>query len=165
MTAPGESVDFDNPDFFVVGAVGEPGSRVFYLQAGQDDRIVALRCEKQHVAALAAHLEELFADLPPTAPDPHSRTLHEPVETTWVLGSLAFGFDTSNDRIMIVAGELTDADDPGEARFAITRGQAASLVATTGELLAGSRPLCRICGLPMNPEGHVCPRSNGHSAG
>lgn len=160
-----ESVNFDDPDFFVVGAVGEPGNRVFYVQSGQGDEVVALRCEKQHIAALAAHLDELFADLPPTAPDPHSRALREPVEATWLLGSLAFGFDSGTDRIVIVAGELTEGDDPAEARFSITRGQAASLVATTEELLAGSRPLCRICGLPMNPEGHVCPRSNGHSAG
>lgn len=156
---------FDDPDFFVVGAVGEPGNRVFYLQAGQDDTVVALRCEKQHVAALAHHLAELFADLPPSTPDPHSRTLHEPVEPTWTLGILAFGFDTEDDRIVIVATELTDEPPAGEARFAITRGQAASLIATTGELLAGSRPVCRLCGLPMDPAGHVCPRSNGHSAG
>lgn len=139
------------------------------MQARQDDTVVALRCEKQHVAALAHHLAELFADLPPSAPDPNSRRLHEPVETDWILGTLAFGFDAEGDRIVIVASELTD-DPPGEppggeARFAITRGQAASLIATTEELLAGSRPLCRICGLPMDPAGHVCPRTNGHSAG
>lgn len=162
---PSESFEFSEPDFFVVGAIGEPGNRVFYLQAGQHEVIVSLRCEKQHVAALAHHLDELFADLPPTVPDPQSRQLREPIETTWLLGSLAFGFDPSNDRIMILAEELTD-DPPGaEARFTITRGQAASIIATTEELLAGSRPLCRICGLPMNPDGHVCPRSNGHSPG
>lgn len=160
-----ESFRFDDCDFFVAGALGEPGARVFYIQAGHAGTIVTLRCEKQHVAALAAHLDELFADLPPTAPDPQSRLLREPVDTTWLLGSLAFGFDPEADRIMIVAAELTDDPEPAEARFTITRGQAASLIATTEELLAGSRPLCRICGLPMNPAGHVCPRSNGHSAG
>ncbi len=160
-----DSFSFDRPDFFVAGAVGEPGQRVFYLQAGQDDRVVALRCEKQHVMALAHHLEELFADLPPAAPDPESRTLREPVETTWLVGTLAFGFDPTGDRIMVIASELTDDDDGAEARFAITRAQAMSLIATTEELLAGSRPSCRICGLPMDPEGHVCPRSNGHRPG
>ena len=162
---PSESFELDNPDFFVVGTVGEPGNRVFFLQAGQDGRVVALRCEKQHVAALAAHLDELFADLPPSAPDPQSRALREPVETTWLLASLAFGFDAEGDRIVIVAEELTDDPSPAEARFAITRGQAVSLIASTEELLAGSRPLCRLCGLPMNSDGHVCPRTNGHSAG
>ncbi|HET8929063.1 MAG TPA: DUF3090 family protein [Acidimicrobiales bacterium] len=169
MASTSASFTFDDPDFFVVGAVGEPGSRVFYLQAGQDDTVVALRCEKQHVAALAHHLAELLADLPPTAPDPNSRTLHEPVEADWILGTLAFGFDTESGRIDIIASELTEGlpgDPPGgEARFAISRGQAASLIATTEELLAGSRPLCHLCGLPMDPAGHVCPRTNGHSAG
>ncbi len=160
-----ESVSFDDCDFFVAGTVGEPGNRVFHLQAGQDDRVVTLRCEKQHVAALAAHLDELFADLPPAVPDPNSRELREPVVDDWLLGTLAFGFDTTTDRITIIATELTEDPEPAEARFAITRGQAASLIATTEELLAGSRPVCRICGLPMDPAGHVCPRSNGHSAG
>lgn len=160
-----ESFDFDDCDFFVAGTVGEPGNRTFYLQASAGGTVVALRCEKQHVAALAAHLSELFADLAPTAPDPASRELRLPVEESWRLGSLAFGFDPAVDRIVIVATELTEDPEPAEARFAITRGQGASLIATTGELLAGSRPLCRICGLPMDPAGHVCPRSNGHSAG
>lgn len=159
------SFDFDDCEFFVAGTVGEPGSRVFYLQVGKAGETVTLRCEKQHVAALAQALTELFADLPPSAPDPASRRLREPVSTTWLLGSIALGLDSERDRIVIVAAELTD-DPPGaEARFSITRGQGASLIATTEELLAGSRPLCRICGLPMNPDGHVCPRSNGHSAG
>lgn len=164
MTDPA-STEFDDPDFFVAGAVGEPGARVFYLQAGQGDRSITLRCEKQHVAALARHLEELFADLPPSVPDPASRTLREPVDASWVLGTLAFGFDPGSDRVVIIATEFTGEPPAAEARFAITRGQAAALIATTSELLARSRPTCRICGLPMDPAGHVCPRSNGHSAG
>lgn len=160
-----ESFHFDDCDFFVAGAIGQPGERVFYLQAGQDGQVAALRCEKQHVGALAEHLERLFADLPPAVPDPNSRALHEPVSENWRIGTLAFGFDTATDRIMIIATELAEGPDAASARFAITRGQAASLIATTEELLAGSRPRCRICGLPMDPTGHVCPRSNGHQAG
>ena len=163
--AASESFEFDEPDFFVAGAVGEPGNRVFYLQTGQGGRTMALRCEKQHVALLAQHISELLADLPPTAPDPHSRSLREPVETTWVLGSLAFGFDIDNDRIVVAAEELTEDEHPAQARIAITRGQAASLIATTTELLAGSRPRCQVCGQPMDPKGHTCPRSNGHTPG
>ncbi|MBS1848653.1 MAG: DUF3090 family protein, partial [Actinobacteria bacterium] len=130
-----------------------------------EDRVVALRCEKQHIAALAAHLDELFDDMAPTAPDSNSRSLREPVETTWVLGSLAFGYDPGIDRIIIIAAEASADGSGAQARFAITRAQAVSLIATTEELLAGSRPLCRLCGLAMNPSGHVCPRTNGHSAG
>lgn len=166
-----ESFRFDHPDFFVAGAVGEPGQRVFYLQSGQDGHVIALRCEKQHVAVLAQHLDELLSDLPPSVPDPFSRSLREPVTTTWLLGSLAFGFDETDDRIVIIATELVIAQpddepaEPAEGRLAITRGQAASLIATTEELLAGGRPLCRICGQPMDLDGHVCPRSNGHHKG
>lgn len=166
-----ESFRFDHPDFFVAGAIGEPGRRVFYLQAAQDGEIVSLRCEKQHVASLAQHLDELLSDLPPSVPDPISRSLRQPVETTWLIGSLAFGFDETTDRIVIIASELMVAEEadepfePAEGRLAITRGQAASLIATTEELLAGGRPMCRICGEPMDVDGHICPRSNGHHKG
>lgn len=168
MTEPSASFLFDDPDFFVAGALGDPGQRVFYMQSGQGDESFALRCEKQHVAILATHLEELLADLPPSAPDPMSRELRQPVVTDWLLGGLAFGFDTEAGRIVIIAEELLPEDataEPAHARVAITGAQAMSFMATTEELLSGGRPACRICGLPMNLGGHVCPRTNGHSAG
>lgn len=168
MTEPSPSFLFDDPDFFVAGAIGEPGQRVFYMQSSQGDEIFALRCEKQHVAILAQHLEELLADLPPSAPDPMSRELREPVVATWLLGGLAFGFDAEAGRIVIIAEEMVaeeGAGEPAHARVAITGAQAMSFLATTQELLSGGRPACRICGLPMNVAGHVCPRTNGHSAG
>lgn len=168
MAATSPSFHFEEPDFFVAGAVGEPGERVFYMQGGQGGEVFALRCEKQHVAILAEHLNEILADLPPTAPDPLSRMLREPVSTTWLLGGLAFGFDTDKQRIVIIAEErpvAEDADELATARVAITPAQAASFLATTEELLQGGRPACRLCGLPMNRDGHVCPRTNGHSAG
>ena len=82
-----ESFRFDHPDYLGAGAIGAPRARVFYFQAGQDSEKVALRCEKQHVAILAQHLDEFLADLPPTAPDPHSRALRHPVDMTWLLGA------------------------------------------------------------------------------
>lgn len=168
MPSSSESFRFDNPDFFVAGAIGRPGERIFYIQSGQDGEVHALRCEKQHVAILAEHLDDLLADLPPTSPDPQSRELREPVDASWLLGGLAFGFDESTDRIVIIGEEAAGdehADDLATGRIAITRAQATSFLATSEELLAGGRPLCRLCGRPMNIEGHVCPRTNGHSAG
>ena len=168
MTDSSQSFQFEHTDFFVAGAVGEPGQRVFYLQCGEGGEVRALRCEKQHVAILAGHFEALLADRPPATPDPLSRELRQPVTTSWLLGGLAFGYDDERDRIVIVAEEriADDTDsEPAQGRITITRSQATSFLATTAELLAGGRPLCRLCGGPMNIEGHVCPKTNGHSAG
>jgi len=52
--------------------------------------------------------------------------------------------------------------DPAMARFRITRAQAAAFVERANELMKGGRPTCPVCSRPMDPEGHVCPRANGH---
>ncbi|HYF46921.1 MAG TPA: DUF3090 family protein, partial [Acidimicrobiales bacterium] len=63
--------DFDlrQPDRFTTGAIGEPGSRVFYLQAVEGAEVVSLRLEKQQVAALAQYLQGILSDLPVVAED------------------------------------------------------------------------------------------------
>jgi uncharacterized repeat protein (TIGR03847 family) len=48
------------------------------------------------------------------------------------------------------------------ARFRITRAQAAAFVERAQELMKAGRPTCPVCSRPMDPEGHVCPRANGH---
>ncbi len=52
--------DFNAPDRFVADAVGEPGSRTFYLQARQGGALVTLVLEKAHLAALAGRLAGLL---------------------------------------------------------------------------------------------------------
>ena len=58
------SFDFDEPDHFTAGTVGEPGHRIFFLQAAQAGSVATLRLEKQQVAALAEYLAGILADLP-----------------------------------------------------------------------------------------------------
>lgn len=147
-----------------VGTVGPPGQRVFYLQARTLDRLVTLKLEKQHVVALAAALLEVLADLPPAGPLPADLELVEPVETDWVVGSLAMtALDEGTGRAMLIAEEAVAEEEVGRrAAFGITREQMAALVERGSELVEAGRPPCQLCGRPMDPVGHVCPRSNGH---
>ena len=46
-------MDFDTPDRFATGTVGELGDRTFFLQAVQDGRVVSVMLEKEQVAVLA----------------------------------------------------------------------------------------------------------------
>jgi hypothetical protein len=55
--------NFENPDRFVAGTVGQPGSRTFYLQARDGDRIVSVVLEKVQVALLAERLTQLLAEV------------------------------------------------------------------------------------------------------
>jgi uncharacterized repeat protein (TIGR03847 family) len=164
-----ESFDLPDPDRFTAGTVGEPGHRVFYLQAGSATATVTLLLEKTQVGALAEYLADMLADLP-TAPDherpgPEDMALREPVDHAWVVGSIGVAYDEDDDRVMLVAEELGEEDaDNATARLRLTRGQAAAFVDHARELVAAGRPPCPFCGRPLDPEGHVCPRSNGHLA-
>src|SRR5690625_5829878 len=51
---------FDWPDRFVVGTVGPPGSRTFYLQARTGQRVVSVALEKEQTAALAEKIDEVL---------------------------------------------------------------------------------------------------------
>lgn len=157
------SFDLPAPDSFTPGTVGAPGQRVFYVQAREDDVVVTLRCEKQQVAALAEYLDGLLGDL---APAPYGvavsdAELIEPVEEAWTVGPIGVAYDDAADRIVVVLEELVGEHEEGASvRIRLTRAQVAAFVARGRELVAAGRPSCRLCGLPIDPEGHPCPRMN-----
>ncbi len=179
------SFDLPSVDRFTTGTVGPPGARVFYLQATAGQQVVTLRCEKEQVAALAQFLAARLADLPHTEPgalgSEPDLDLVEPLEEAWTVGDLGIGYDEDTDRIVVVAEELT-LDDEDEAyaaapdapedlggtgggavaRLGLTRAQVAAFVARATEVVAAGRPVCPVCARPMDPEGHLCVRANGH---
>jgi uncharacterized repeat protein (TIGR03847 family) len=165
----GASFDFDELDHLTTGAVGPPGQRVFYLQAAAGAQLVSLRLEKTQVAALVQYLDAMLADFGITElpADPPSMELREPVVAEWIVGNLGVSYEEDDDRVLLVAEELVIEGDepdtaPGVARWRATRAQVAALIDRGGDAVAAGRPPCALCGLPINPEGHVCPRSNGH---
>jgi uncharacterized repeat protein (TIGR03847 family) len=162
-----DSFEFDAPDHFTAGAVGAPGQRTFYLQAREARQVVTLKVEKEQVRALAEYLGGLLARLPSAAPAPTDLALLEPVEAAWAVGSIGVGYDQARDRILVEAAELLEEDSAEEAasaRFRIGRAQARGFVERAQELMRAGRPTCPLCSQPMDPDGHVCPRKNGHAA-
>ena len=135
---------------------------MFYLQACDDSSVSSVRLEKQQVSALAEYLAGMLHDLPAPADVPAAPALTQPVEAEWTVGNIGVAYDNDLDRIIIVAEELVpeDAPDGDTLRVVISRSQVRAFIERAGELLAGGRPPCRICGAPMDPTGHACPRSN-----
>lgn len=168
------SFELPEADWATVGAIGEPGQRTFYLQARQDQLLVTFKLEKQHVAALSQFLAEILSDLPV----PESRlpsgieALVEPLDVQWPVGTLQLAYDSTADRVIIVAEEISEEaeeeetevrqPDRGEARLSITRALAAMIVRVGADLVTAGRPTCGLCGHPIDSEGHTCPRTNGH---
>jgi len=154
--------EYLDPTVFTAGTVGPPGQRVFYLQAGDGGSVRSVRLEKQQVSALAEYLAGMLHDLPAPADVPPAPRLVEPVAADWVVGNIGVAYDNELDRIVIVAEELVAEDEPdGESlKVILSRSQVRAFIERAEELMAGGRPPCRVCGAPMDPAGHACPRAN-----
>ncbi len=158
------SFEIPEVDHLTAGAVGPPGKRVFYLQVRHGEQVVSLRLEKSQVAALVAYLAGMLADMPPPGDVPSTgMDLIEPVVAEWVVASLGVSYDEEADRVVILAEELVEeGEEAARARITATREQVAALSVRGAEAVAAGRPPCPLCGLPLDPEGHTCPRLNGH---
>ena len=170
MTEPTPSSwEFARPNRFTAGAIGEPGARVFYVQVFADGVEVDVKCEKQQVIALADHLVKLLADLPSGEDvdevDPVEAL--PPAALAWVVGSISIGVDRSEDRIVVLFEEVvideeeaTATAGTGSLRVHLTAEQVRGFAGQAAALASGSRPTCRLCGQPIDPSGHACPRLN-----
>ncbi len=169
-----DSWEFLEPESIVPGVIGEPGRRTFFLQACEAGRTVSFKLEKQQVAALCDYLEGILADLPAIHPGQFIAPIsaEEPIGMQWVVGGLAVAYEEDDDRLIIVAEELAEFDEESDAafddfdtsaataRFRLTRAQVAAFIAVGADIVRAGRPPCRLCGRPMDPGGHPCPRLN-----
>ena len=112
--------NFDNPDRFVAGTVGVPGSRTFYLQARDGDRIISVVIEKVQVTLLAERLTQLLAevrergaDVPddPIGLDVDSAPLDEPINDAFRVGTMAIVWDGEDESIVVEARAMAEDDD------------------------------------------------------
>ncbi len=156
----------------MTGAVGEPGHRVFYLQGRQGTTLVTLQAEKEQISSLSAGIRDMLDKLgkrpnQETTSSPYEVSLEEPFESLFQIGQLGLGYDQEHDLLVIVAYEAPAGENPDTVnivRFWGTREQMRALAQHAAEVVASGRPICVLCGKPIDPEGHFCPRRNGHGA-
>ena len=175
---------FDSPDQFVADAIGQPGHRTFYLQAAQGRRIVTVVLEKTQVAVLAERLGELLHEvegrggsMPSGIDDSGSQGLDEPIIEAFRVGGMTLTWDGTGEVVVVEAREIVEDDDddddddaeaddaeegPDLLRVRLSAPAVRGFIARATEVLGAGRPPCPLCGLPLNPEGHICPRRNGY---
>jgi uncharacterized repeat protein (TIGR03847 family) len=177
---------FDEPERFVAGTVGEPGSRAFFLQARDGRRIVSVSLEKAQVAVLADRLAALLEELGRhgldlsgsdggEVPEGDVAPLDEPLQEAFRAGTLSLTWDGERERIIVEAREITEADEAGEPvqvddddedgpdliRVVMLPATALEFAARATAVVNAGRPPCPLCGQPLDPLGHLCPRRNG----
>lgn len=168
-------IDIRPVTHILTDAIGPPGKRVFYLQAWQSDKTITLIVEKFQVQSLAIGLEQFLAEIQQKYPhlpeasweyEEEKMHIHPPIEPLFRVGELGLGYDPDQDLIVLVARELLpegeDAEQAGVVRFWCTRSQLRAMSRWGIEVASRGRPLCPQCGEPMDPEGHFCPKKNGH---
>ena len=235
--------DFDPPDRFLAGTVGQPGSRAFFLQARRGTELVSVAIEKAQVSVLAERLLALLAEVDrrqraaggemtggaaarpesrgrgsehpgsaaaafdepgselvelrpgvaPGVPGPgesaalsSAARLEEPVDEAFRAGTLSLAWDGSLPEVVIEALAMTEEDEapeglgetldrptrewddadpsgPDVLRVHLTADEAAAFARAAQGLVAAGRPPCPLCGQPLDPQGHLCPRRNGHT--
>lgn len=164
--------DLNPVNRITIGAVGEPGQRIFLLQASQTGSIVTLKIEKEQARVLAVSTTELLDELDEKYPRSFSKVdrpltsdlmLREPMEPEFVVGQIGLGYDQDQDMVVLVVQEIqADADEEvATVRFWATRSQMKALSEHTLEVVNQGRPICPLCESPIDPDGHFCPKSNG----
>lgn len=151
----------------VPGFVGAPGSRTFYfeVEAAPGGPTYWYLAEKTQVAAFAAQSKLLLAEIGFTGAGAHLdvASLRPPEDVEFRLGGLTIeyregpgvveiGFEPIEEGTAMVTHRVTPAQLDAAARI----GAAA---------VEAGRPPCPKCGLAMDPEGHVCPTTNGDLRG
>ena len=96
-------------------------------------------------------------------------SLLDPLTPRFRVGRLGLGYDADEDLLVIFAQELLSEEEeetrePAVGRFWASREQMVALSKQAKEIAAAGRPICALCGNPIDPDGHFCPPSNGHSA-
>ncbi len=172
---PPKVFEFKPVDHITTGAVGPPGQRVFYLQARKDEELVTLIVEKVQVQSLAIGVHKFLEELAKAKPNlpPASAAYEEsemdlatPIDPAFRVSQIGLGYDDESDMMVIVAREVSPREESAEegsvARFWTTRSQLLALSQFGLEVASRGRPICGNCGEPIDPDGHFCPKRNGH---
>jgi uncharacterized repeat protein (TIGR03847 family) len=172
--------EFAWPDRVVVGTIGVPGARTFYLQVRTGQQIVSIALEKQQSALLAEKIDEILDQLIALEGNPHSVPASTPIELVdndqldavqeqFRTGAMSLGWDPTTAQVVIEAYPLADVDaEDDESRdengadvseMLLVRmpvGTARAFAKRTREVVGAGRPACPLCGYPVDADGHVC---------
>ena len=156
-------------------AIGQPGSRIFYIQGWQGERTITLIVEKLQIQSLSVGVEQFLAEISTRFPElpeasgdyvEEKMHIHPPVDPLFRTGELGLGYDSDSDLVVLIAREIAvegqDPNETGVVRFWCTRSQLRAMSHWGVEIASRGRPICPQCGQPMEPEGHFCPKKNGH---
>ena len=168
----------DPVESFIVGTIGQPGEREFYLQAKYRGAIHSFAIDKSQVSALADRMALLIGEL--KAADYRFENLvavnlEVPLIPEFQIGVIGIVWLPSSEQVQLDLQEVSanesnfDSDLIAEGeegpllfRLFLNPDIANNFVQLARRVVAAGRAPCPFCGLPINRDGHLCPRANGY---
>jgi uncharacterized repeat protein (TIGR03847 family) len=173
---------FDPAERFVVGTVGVPGERTFFIQAREKNRLVSVSLEKAQVSALADRILQILREVRSSEPLTtfervvgDDQPLESPIDEEFRVGVIGLAYVSDRQLIEIdmqaiaesqfESDELIEIDTEGDQdilRVLLPLGYAESFAKRANIVVGAGRTPCPFCGGPIDPAGHLCPRANGY---
>lgn len=175
-------ITYDPVERFVVGTVGEPGDRSFFLQARHGERLTSVLLEKAQVVAIVERLDLLLHELKRVQPNlvivslpRDDEPLETPITEEFRVGLISLAWMSDRDLVSIELQATYDQEEndgnlfiedpengPDTLHVMLTSAQTEAFIKRATRVINAGRPPCPFCGLPLDPRGHVCPRANGY---
>lgn len=173
---------FDPAERFVVGTVGVPGDRTFFLQARSGSRLISVSLEKAQVAALADRVQQILREVRSSEPltlfertARDDQPLESPIDEEFRVGVIGLAYVSDRKMIEIDLQAMADSQSPEDEealmeisenqdilRVLISLGYAEGFAKRAIAVVGAGRAPCPFCGGPIDPSGHLCPRANGY---
>ena len=164
--------EISGPDRFVVGTVGAPGERAFFVQVRKDRNVFSVAIEKDQVRAIVARLEVIIAEIKRAnpfevveIPAVDDAPLDSPVDAMFVTGAISISWDNEIKAIKFdffeASNEAEETDDQ-VLSLSVNLGTAQSFALRSKAVVNAGRLPCPFCSIPIDPRGHLCPRANGY---
>jgi uncharacterized repeat protein (TIGR03847 family) len=173
---------FDPAERFVAGTVGVPGERTFFLQARKGSRLLSVSLEKAQVAALADRIQQILREVRNSEPltlfervERDDQPLESPIDEEFRVGVIGIAYHSDRKMVEIDLQAIADSQSPEDEellmelsesqdilRVLIPLGYAESFAKRAIAVVGAGRAPCPFCGGPIDPGGHLCPRSNGY---
>ncbi len=172
---PQDDIVLDPVDHITVDALGKPGQRIFYIQAIKGTRIITLIIEKIQLQSLLEGINEFLDEIQKRFPEKtkpevsfqeEDMHIQRPVDPLFRAGDIGLAYDEARDLGCIFAREIQLSEEERRiVRFWCSRTQLIAVARWGAIIIRHGRPICPQCGQPMEPEGHFCPKKNGHKHG
>ena len=173
---------FDPAERFVAGTVGVPGERTFFLQARKGSRLLSVSLEKAQVAALADRIQQILREVRNSEPltlferlERDDQPRESPIDEEFRVGVIVIAYLSDRKMVEIDLQAIADSQSPEDEellmelsesqdvlRVLIPLGYAESFAKRAIAVVGAGRAPCPFCGGPIDPGGHLCPRSNGY---